>query len=99
MGYELTGEKSFLDEAVRRAKMMSTREILGPPAEGWTNRSFFDALDRIDPLPKVSPLPSPPGARPHRVNWSFTHGLRIFGWTHAYGLPRLLYWLSAEPSH
>jgi hypothetical protein len=97
VGYALTGERSFLDEAAHRAKMMSTRKLPDPPTEGWTKAALFQALDQIDPLPKTTPLPSP-GARPLRVNWSFTHGLRIFGWTHAYGLPRLLYWLSAEPS-
>ena len=27
------------------------------------------------------------------TNWEINQGLRVFGWTHAYNVPYLLYWL------
>lgn len=30
------------------------------------------------------------GAGPRRAGWSYTNGLRVFGWTHAYSLPWVL---------
>jgi hypothetical protein len=39
---------------------------------------------------------APTAAR--RSGWSPTHGLRIFGWTHAYTLPYALAILNQQPS-
>jgi hypothetical protein len=40
---------------------------------------------------------APPGT-PRRPGWSPTHGLRIFGWTHAYTLPYALAILHSPPT-
>ena len=31
-----------------------------------------------------------------KANWTLNQGSRIFGWTHAYNLPYLLYYLEKE---
>lgn len=82
VGYDLTGDPSFLDEIKKRIEVMKTDELPRPITASWTQRELFQALEKVSHLPK-----NPDGSRPL---WSLTNGLRVFGWTHAYGLPYAL---------
>jgi len=82
VGYDLTGEPSFLQELKRRIEPLKMDALPRPIDDSWTQRELFAALEKASHLPK-----NPDGSRPI---WSFTHGLRVFGWTHAYGLPYAL---------
>ncbi len=82
VGYDLTGEPSFLQELKRRIELLKMDALPRPIDDSWTQRELFAALEKASHLPR-----DPDGRRPL---WSFTHGLRVFGWTHAYGLPYAL---------
>jgi len=82
VGYDLTGEPSFLQELKRRIEPLKMDALPRPIDDSWTQRELFVALEKASHLPR-----NPDGSRPI---WSFTHGLRVFGWTHAYGLPYAL---------
>lgn len=85
VGYELTNEASFLEEALRRAEVLKT-EALPPDAfRRMTQRELAEALEA------VSHLPASRAGGP--AIWKITNGLRVFGWTHAFNVPWLLYWL------
>ena len=60
--------------------------------DNLTNKSnnFSTQKEYSEALLKVSNLPNGEG-RP--AIWGITNGLRVFGWTHAYNIPYLLYWL------
>ncbi len=88
VGYDLTGEPSFLEELRRRLEVMRMDPLPRPIDDTWTQRELFVALEKASHLPR-----HPDGSRPL---WSFTHGLRVFGWTHAYGLPFALRVLAAH---
>ena len=49
--------------------------------------AFNEALLEVSNLPK---------SRRAITNWEINQGLRVFGWTHAYNIPQLLYWLEKE---
>lgn len=42
-------------------------------------------------MPKVKD--NPQDSRRSFYIWDMTQGMRVFGWTHAYNVPWLLYWL------
>lgn len=91
VGYELSGEPSFLEEAIRRAEVLKTEQLPGP-LEGLGNQK-----EMAEALLKVSRLPPDPnyheGDGRGFTLWEITQGLRVFGWTHIYNVPWLLYWL------
>lgn len=113
LGYRLTGERSFLDEMTRRLEPLRTDALPRPIDDAWTQAALFEALERASRLPddpnrhrldllnrgpvKLRAGEVPP---PRRAGWAFTHGLRIFGWTHAFTLPYALALLeeTAPPS-
>lgn len=82
VGYDLTGEPSFLEELKRRMEVLRVDALPRPIDDSWTQRELFLALEKASHLPR-----NPDGSRPI---WSMTHGLRVFGWTHAYGVPYAL---------
>lgn len=82
VGFELSGEQSFLDEIARRIEAMRMEELPRAIDISWSQRELFEALEAASHLPK-----NPDGSRPL---WSATNGLRVFGWTHAYTLPYAL---------
>ncbi len=104
LAYELTGEPSFLAETKRRVTDMRTDALARPIDDSWTQQALFEAYERASHLPPDPNRhrPSTRGrgvdggdgtrvpARTRRSGWSPTHGLRIFGWTHAYTLPYAL---------
>jgi len=103
LGYELTGEKSFLDEIRRRIPDWTTDALPRPVDDSWTQRELFDAIEAVHHLPadpgrhrpglrrRAAPAPAATASpRRRRPGWSPTNGLRVFGWTHAFSLPYAL---------
>jgi hypothetical protein len=58
------------------------------------NYDFTNQKEYSDALKKVSNLPV--GQDGTRTIWKIDNGLRAFGWTHAYNIPYLLYYLNQE---
>lgn len=90
IGYEFTGELSFLDEAKHRAKSLESEKLESSFAELETQGKIAEALLAVDQMPTKGDFSKP---RRWGVNWRITEGLRVFGWTHSYNVPWLLYWL------
>ena len=100
-GYALSEERSLLDEMKLRIEVLRMEPLPRPIDESWTQGELFEALDALDGLPQRSGAPPggagpqrgggpPRGGGPRRAGWSYTNGLRVFGWTHAYSLPYVL---------
>ncbi|WP_220096057.1 exo-rhamnogalacturonan lyase family protein [Daejeonella oryzae] len=91
VGYEFTKDKSFLNTALERAEVLKTNE---------TKVKFDDSATQkllAETLLKVSRLPQDP--EKEYAEWDSRNALRVFGWTHAYNLPYLLYWLRNPESN
>lgn len=87
LGFEISGERSYLDEAMSRAEILKIGVLpQKPEAYESTNEYSEDLL-------KISNLPMSKG---RFTNWQTNQGLRVFGWTHAYNIPYLLYWMDRE---
>ena len=94
VGYQLTGDRSFADEMARRLKPLRVDALSRPIDSRWTQSDLFKALEQADHFPEDpnrfrpnasnSGTTAPPTRRPI---WSFTNGLRVFGWTSAYTVP------------
>lgn len=89
LGYELSKEPSFLEEAVQRAQYLKTDRLPQNLDSYETQQALAGALE------KISHLPPAPGSRRGAI-WKITNGLRVFGWTHIYNVPYLMYWLENE---
>lgn len=87
LGYEFSGEKVFLDEAMSRAELLKVGEL--PKA----SEEYMNAKTYSEDLLKISNLPESKG---RFTNWQTNQGLRVFGWTHAYNIPYLLYWIDEQ---
>jgi hypothetical protein len=94
LGYRLTGDVSFKDEMLRRLEPLRTSALPRPIDNGWSTADLFAALEKSSRLPadpnRIRPnaaneYTAAPPAR--RAIWSFTNGLRVFGWTTAYSVP------------
>ena len=84
IGYEFTGNATFLDEAVKRAEVLKVDNLTNKSNNFSTQKEYSEALLKVSNLPNGEGRPA---------IWGITHGLRVFGWTHAYNIPYLLYWL------
>ena len=89
LGFEYSGEKSLLDEAVKRAEHLKTEELPQEFNSYENQRILADALEEVSNLPKDPEARRPP-------IWQLTNGLRVFGWTSIYNVPYLEYWLEEE---
>lgn len=87
IGYEFSGDKRFLEEAKDRAELLKIGELPQLP-EDYANAILFS-----EDLIKISNLPQSKG---RFTNWQTNQGLRVFGWTHSYNIPYLLYWLEDQ---
>jgi len=87
IGYEFSGEKVYLNEARERAKVLMIGELPKEPASYENAEAFSEDLVKISNLPK---------SKKSFTNWETNQGLRVFGWTHAYNIPYLLYWMDKE---
>ncbi|HET8866580.1 MAG TPA: hypothetical protein VFM80_12865 [Gracilimonas sp.] len=89
LGYEYSGEPSFLEEAVDRAQYLKTDELVQEFGSYENQKILAEALE------EASNFPKDPGARRPPI-WQITNGLRIFGWTSIYNVPYLEYWMEKE---
>ena len=91
LGYEVSGEKSFYKEAWNRAQYLKVDKLENENVfddDLTTQSDLFNLLDKIDKMPlRIDG---------RKANWTLNQGSRIFGWTHAYNLPYLLYYLEKE---
>jgi len=100
----LTGDMSFVEEMQRRLEPLRTEALPRPIDDSWTRNDLFAALEKGSKLPpdpnRLRPnanneyTAAPP---PRRAIWSFTNGLRVFGWTTAFGVPWALATLDEVP--
>lgn len=96
VGYELTGESSFFKEALDRAKFLKTDKLEKPLHTMKNQHEMVEALEKVSHLPTDTDYHE--GADMDHSIWDISQGLRVFGWTHAYNVPYLLYWLRKETS-
>jgi hypothetical protein len=89
LGYELSGKQSFLDEAIDRAQYLKTESLPQSFGEYENQKAIAEALESVSNLPDDEG-----GFRP--AIWKISNGLRVFGWTHIYNVPHLLYWMENE---
>lgn len=89
LGYEFTGETSFLREAVKRASVLKTDQLPKPISAYNSRVELANALEDVSHLPKEE-------GRSVTI-WGITQGLRVFGWTHIYNVPWLLKHLEENP--
>lgn len=87
IAYEFSGVPKFLTEAEKRAKFLYTDQLPVPAAGFKTHAEFADALEKVSHMPADTE-----NARGEAI-WKISNGLRIFGWTHIYNIPYLVYWL------
>jgi hypothetical protein len=83
LGYEFTKDQSFLNEAIKRAQYLITDKLPIDISQFKNQKDFSDALE------KVSHLPDDKESFRKEAIWKITNGLRIFGWTHMFGVPYL----------
>jgi hypothetical protein len=84
-GYQYAREPSLLREAVHRARHLKTDRLPKPVPAFATQEALAESLKTASRLPQD---------REGRCGiWCITGGLRVFGWTHAYTVPELVYWL------
>lgn len=86
LGYELSGNKTYLDEALKRAEMLKVSKLPIKLDKGTTQKDYSEALLKISRLPEDED---------RKAIWELNMGLRVFGWTHANNIPYLLYWLES----
>ncbi|WP_142785357.1 exo-rhamnogalacturonan lyase family protein [Changchengzhania lutea] len=82
LGYEFTGNRIYLDEALERAKVLKVDRL---------NDNFTNQKEYSEALLNISKLPT--GEDGAHTIWKIDNGLRVFGWTHAYNIPYLLYYI------
>ena len=87
VGYDLTGGAEFLTEACRRAAYLRTDEMPQPFGGYATQRELVMQMEAVSHLPGRESDPFAGGRMP---NWAFSSGIRVFGWTHAFGVPYLI---------
>ena len=88
LGYELSGDKKLLKEAIKRAEKLRTDELQQSFEELKTQKAIAEALEEVSNLPGAE---KDPEQSEMNVNiWGMTMGLRVFGWTHIYNIPWLL---------
>jgi hypothetical protein len=85
VGYEFTKDKSYLNAALERAKVIKTEQS----EVNFDNKATQETL--ANALLNVSHLPPDPDNKD--AEWDVRNGLRVFGWTHFYSVPTLLYFL------
>lgn len=87
VGYEYTGDQSFLDEAILRSEVMKTDRLEQSFEELGTQKNISKALEDVSHLPLKGDFQA---TQRWTSNWSPVHGLRVFGWTHIFNVPWLL---------
>lgn len=91
LGYKYTHEKSFLKTALHRAQWLKMDPLPKPVNEYKTQKVLVKALGKVSHMPMNTKKFEQRGVKPI---WKFTSGMRVYGWTHAYSIPWLIYWLN-----
>lgn len=87
VAYDLSGKDFYLEEACNRARHLRVDEMEYPFESYITQRELADEMESVSNLPADGEGPSFRGGLPI---WSFSGGMRIFGWTHAFSVPYLV---------
>lgn len=82
IGYELSGNKIYFDEACKRAEVLKVSKLEKSSGDFLSQKEYSEALLKVSNLPSDEGKPA---------IWEINNGLRVFGWTHAYNIPYLLY--------
>ncbi|NBC66069.1 MAG: hypothetical protein GVY07_10505 [Bacteroidetes bacterium] len=85
--YDFTGEKQFLIEACERSSHLLIDQMPTPISDLETQAEFQSAMEDVSKLPMST---SDSFFSQRLPVWSFSMGLRIFGWTHAYSVPYMI---------
>ena len=85
IGYDLSGNKAFFTEAMKRAELLKVSKLSLNINKDISQKAYSEALLEISKLPKDEG---------ETAIWDLNQGLRVFGWTHANNIPYLLYWLN-----
>lgn len=85
--FDFTGEKQFLIEACERSSHLLIDQMPTPISEFETQAEFQAAMEQVSNLPMST---SDSFFSQRLPVWSFSMGLRIFGWTHAYSVPYMI---------
>lgn len=89
LGYKYSGNQSFLTEALDRAEVLKMDSLPKEISSYKNQKSLVKALDKASNMPQKAGKYEQRGVMPI---WRFASGMRVFGWTHAYHVPELLYW-------
>lgn len=84
VGYDLTGNDKFFIEACERSRHLLVGELENPWEFYQTQGELAEALESVSNLPSAGEGPSFRGRNPI---WTFSGGMRIYGWTHAFNVP------------
>ncbi len=87
VGYDLTGEDKFFIEACERSRHLLVDEMDRSFSEYQTQGELADAMEEVSNLPSAGEGPTFGGKNPI---WTFSNGMRIYGWTHAFNVPYLI---------
>jgi hypothetical protein len=87
LAYDITGFDFYLDEAINRGKFLYMDEIKQPFDKFQSQQALADELESVSHMPSAGEGPSFRGRQPI---WKVSNGMRIFGWTHAFGVPYLI---------
>lgn len=85
--YDFTGEDNFLKEACSRATNLLIDEMDKPIDEYENQANLAQAMENVSNLPSGGEGPSFRGRTPV---WSFSMGIRVYGWTTAYNVPYMI---------
>jgi hypothetical protein len=88
VGYEFTKDESFLNRAKERAEVLKTDKSSIKFDDNATQKQLAETML------KVTHFPQDP--EKEYAEWDARNALRVFGWTHAYNVPYLLYYLRNE---
>jgi hypothetical protein len=89
VGYDLTGNGDYLREACTRAVNLRTAEMPRPFDSYTTQRELILQMESVSNLPG-RPVGDAVLTAGRGSIWNLSGGLRIFGWTHANGVPYLI---------
>ncbi len=87
VAYDITGRDFYLDEAIHRGQYLYVDKIKKPFDKFPSQKVLADEMENASHMPSSGEGPSFRGREPI---WKVSNGLRIFGWTHAFGVPYLI---------
>lgn len=85
--YDFSGEKEFLVEACKRSSHLMIDPMPQPVSEFENQAELQTAMEEVSNLPMTA---SNSFFSRRTPIWSFSMGMRIFGWTTAYSVPYMI---------